>query len=427
MGTEAESAVAALAAALKDEDVSVRSSAVWSLQRLGPLSASAVPRLAEALEDEDPGVREMALSTLSQIGHGDAEVARAILESVRRETNRSAGSTGALRGQERLLRDTAQALGRSDPTAVAVLVRALGDDDSRVRWVGVYALGTMGRPSAKDAVPALTEALSDRSRYVAQWAAHALAQIGPPAKAALPRLTEALAHEDALLRVRAAEAIWRIDPQGGIAVVPVLIDVLLGKEEGNHGGVQQMPPGARETNSPHDEKPELDMIDQIQPIVEGETALAADILGRMGPVAVPALIELLNHRERGVRYWATRSLASIGADASAAVPALLGRLEDEDPNIRIGAAMALVRIDREEAGGRGIKYLIDTLKNPRDLRSRIEAASALNEISPLPEEAVRALREAAQDGGGPLAKAAGEALKKVDRTMHPSATTGSRP
>ena len=62
------SAVAPLAEALGDADVSVRVSAAMALDNMGPLAAPAVPALIRALRDPDAKVRPWAARALGSIG-----------------------------------------------------------------------------------------------------------------------------------------------------------------------------------------------------------------------------------------------------------------------------------------------------------------------------------------------------------------------
>ena len=56
-----------------------------------------------------------------------------------------------------------------------------------VRYASAQAMGQIG-PDAREAVPALIEALMDTVADVRYWSALALGRIGPEAKAAVPTL-----------------------------------------------------------------------------------------------------------------------------------------------------------------------------------------------------------------------------------------------
>jgi HEAT repeat protein len=103
--------------------------------------------------------------------------------------------------------------------SIPALVRALEDDDARVRGNAATALGRIGKaadseiarsglgPPLKTAVAGLAAALKDDVPTVRQEAAAALAGIGTHAKDALPALERAKQDSDALVREWANVAI----------------------------------------------------------------------------------------------------------------------------------------------------------------------------------------------------------------------------
>jgi radical SAM protein with 4Fe4S-binding SPASM domain len=85
-------------------------------------------------------------------------------------------------------------MGPQAKEAVPALTDALKDGDATVRSGAASALGAVG-PEAKPAVPALMELLRDKEQYVRVGAARALGSIGPEAKAAVPALIQAYMDE----------------------------------------------------------------------------------------------------------------------------------------------------------------------------------------------------------------------------------------
>ena len=77
--------------------------------------------------------------------------------------------------------------------------------------------------------------------------------------------------------------------------------------------------------------------------------LASEALARIGPPAVPSLVQALNHRDPQVRREATRVLMRMGPDAKSAAPELTQLLDDEDELVRKYAAKALGNIGPEAA------------------------------------------------------------------------------
>jgi HEAT repeat protein len=111
--------------------------------------------------------------------------------------------------------------------------------------------------------------------------------------------------------------------------------------------------------------------------------------------AVQGLLDALRSPEAPVRLSAAQGLAERGAESRAAVGALLHTsLHDDDPAVRLAAAVALARIDRREKAV--VPLLIRALKEGDDGRRWI-AADCLAEIGPVAREAVPVLEELLTD------------------------------
>lgn len=93
---------------------------------------------------------------------------------------------------------------------------------------------------------------------------------------------------------------------------------------------------------------ELPVPDSPAPL-KSEEDLAAEALSRIGPPAVPMLVEALGSPDLSVRKRALEVLLRMGPDAKQAVPALVALLEDDDEELRKGAAVALGRIGPDSA------------------------------------------------------------------------------
>lgn len=93
-----------------------------------------------------------------------------------------------------------------------------------------------------------------------------------------------------------------------------------------------------------------------------EQEAAADALGRIGPAAVPGLIEALRSSDPTVRRKAADVLGRLGSDAKDATPDLVRLLDDPDESVRKAAARTLGRIGppAEEA----VPALMRTLLQP---------------------------------------------------------------
>lgn len=107
---------------------------------------------------------------------------------------------------------------------------------------------------------------------------------------------------------------------------------------------------------------------------------AADVLGRIGPVTIPRLLEVLKGENTQARAGAARALRKIGPVASvAAVSTLINTLRDGVEIERHSAAAALGNIG--PAAIAAVPELTRALMDGDD-QVRDEAAKALGQIRP---------------------------------------------
>ena len=111
-------------------------------------------------------------------------------------------------------------------SVVAALAGALADDHINVAQGAAFSLEQIG-PGAKDAVPALIEALQSSKDLVPLMASRALGAIGPPAAEAVPTLIENLKSPKRETRQGAALALGKMGPAAH-AAIPLLIKELDG-------------------------------------------------------------------------------------------------------------------------------------------------------------------------------------------------------
>lgn len=163
---------------LKSPDPETRRLAAKEIGDLGAGAKEAVPALAAALKDGDKFVRRFAAQSLAKIGE-PAVGARDALAGVLKNPQE----------QREVQEAAAQALSVAGKKGVAPLADAVKNTalHSSVRTRAADSLGLIG-PEAKDAVPALMEAL--KAQDVRLNAATALGKIGPEAKPAAEKLQE---------------------------------------------------------------------------------------------------------------------------------------------------------------------------------------------------------------------------------------------
>jgi HEAT repeat protein len=398
-------------------------------QRLAALDAATGPAreaaVLAALEDEAPTVRERAVRLAAR--HIEPQVLGALVADGANAARRN----GALSALERqgpyavphlveLLRSSdsdvvmfsLQVLARiGDPVSTTRILPLLEHPDANVAQAAIEALGRM---RAGDAVPALLELL-DRNVWLQLAAVNALGEIGDPAA------TRALLGlvPDSFVAEQAVRALQRITaPESLQPLLELLVRVrerpLRGAILEACGVVLELHPDAslageafaralagearaelvaflgEALSTPPDAEPEADAPAQAAAgiaLVAGLQELYIAVLRRIAagspwaePLwrarAVPTdaeLTALLGHGDALVR----RGLLLAGRFGPAALPALLARLDDGDPEVRAAACRALGAAGDARAAGVLVERLRTSEGDERD-----EAAAALGRFPP---------------------------------------------
>lgn len=213
--------VRALIAALSSSSTAVQEAAEGAFGRIGE---KAVPEMLEFLKDPDADVRSRAARGLGATGETTLTVP-ALLYALKdsSESVHNAAWKVLLDNADRFTPALNEALNHSDAAVrseaanilneieerytetLSTLRRNLYSDelDEEVRYDAVRALGKLGRTKASDVVPALIDALKDRSASVRAQAARELSGFGKKAADAVPALMEA-ASKDSDQSVRSA-------------------------------------------------------------------------------------------------------------------------------------------------------------------------------------------------------------------------------
>lgn len=248
------------------------------------------------------------------------------------------------------------------------LLKSMNEPDPEVRWRSEFALGRVGPAGLK----ALAGALRNDSPDIRKNAAFVLGANGKKAKIAVPALIDALADQTEGVRVWAAHALGEIDPQDS-SVSAALIRSL------------------------RDSSPDVRRV-----------ILA--VLIRLGPQASgasTALADLLQDADAGIRARTCVAYRQIGPYGKAGIPALVGRLGDPDADVRDKASEALMKI-----GPEGVPALTRALKE-RDANVRRAAAEILGSFGAESKGSSTDLQDASKDADAGVAKAATEALKRI--------------
>ena len=364
-------------AMLKDPQGAFMGPEIRALGQLGRQSEAVVPMLVELLDDQNRGVRAKAALTLAEIGPQAKAAVPALLETLKRDPDSF----------------IAVSLRRLDPdadTVVPTLVEMLRNENPEVRIAAANVLAEFG-PQAKAAAPALSNMRNDKDERVRAYTAVALWKIDQQVPA-VSVLTEQLKVNDLQMCRFAARMLSEIGPQAEKAV-PALIQVM------------------RKRSEPKDEMEKM----RQQRLLNNVRPIAAEALAKIGPAAVPLLIDALSDEDQGVRRFVAGALATIGPDAKAALPQLTKLLESENPNLRTEAACAVWRIAKQKEPT--VSVLIDVVKQGK-YDSNVYAARALGEIGADAEAAIPVLIEIVKgsgkfEHGGGVQSFATDALGKI--------------
>lgn len=377
-----ERAVSQLGRVLGDPDVEVRIAAAEALANAGRSEAALA--LLGHLDDSSPQVRRAVVMALGVLGDKRAVVPligkiQDAQPQVRRAVAHTLGELGerratavlilALRDPDESVRSEALgALGElRDPEAVSSVSASVEHDTSSA--VKAAALDTLGRIGSSEAVTALSKALSGDDAELTEAARAALVRVGEPA---VPRLIDCLGGQPPpSVADQCAMALGELHAKRAGAVITSALDRGVVSVRGGLLALGSLADPAnlptvleRLTESdPLVRKSAIEaalaLLDPahpdgraVEPIARGlerarqsraERLLLVALLGRTGsPRAVPWLLPLISDSDdielRAVAIEALGSLGRAGQDVR-----LLPALEDQEPSVRLAAALALNR------------------------------------------------------------------------------------
>ncbi|MEL7226958.1 MAG: HEAT repeat domain-containing protein, partial [Cyanobacteria bacterium J06576_12] len=309
-------------------------------------------------------------------------------------------------------------IGPEAEAAIPALITVLEDEELRPR--AATALSQIGAA----AIPALVAAANDEDEALRFYAASTLSEIGTVAEVAVPILVAALESED--LRYRAAAALGDYGPEAAAAVNALIA----GLNDEDSIFLYRVTNSLIEIGAV--------AVPQLAVALEAEAEdvryQAAGILESIEPAAsaaVPALLAALNDQNEGVRDAAIQALRRLtkryGEDVSAdaakdydLVPTLITALYYQDSSIRAIAAELLGNLGPEA------KYSVPALigaLNDSETTVRRQAASALGKIGPAAAVATPALVVLIEDADTTVRRAAVSALKEIGEEIGPTAET----
>ena len=270
--------------------------------------------------------------------------------------------------------------------ALPALVRALEDEEGKVREAAAHAIGQMG----PEALPTLSSMLTHSDKYVRRNAIWALGKLGPLARASLQDVCRSLKDPDPRTASGAAQALGNMGADGDDAI-PYLTEAMRGTNivlcRLAAKALSQIGPSALATLIAH--------LQHSDPFVRGESALA---LGWMGPTArssVPFLAQLVRGKQSFPLSATPPPTGMLTREA------VLGEAEQIENDLDQGSGLVTptaAPVSEEVATE-------DTC--------RVYAAQALGRMGPAAIEAISDLRVAARYGPDPLRQAAKQALRQI--------------
>ncbi|HEU4836329.1 MAG TPA: HEAT repeat domain-containing protein, partial [Pyrinomonadaceae bacterium] len=141
----------------------------------------------------------------------------------------------------------------------------------------------------------------------------------------------------------------------------------------------------------------------------------SEIIRRIGPPAIPLLLELLRHREVSFRRFAADAFIDMAPDTVSIQPALRRALRDEDSMVAADAARALGALRKRASPS--VPALVKALSH-EEPHVRIYAAEALASIGPDASAATKDLARALSDPVPGVRWGAGEALASIGPAAH---------
>ena len=148
----------------------------------------------------------------------------------------------------------------------------------------------------------------------------------------------------------------------------------------------------------------------LDPDSENLHLVTLEIIRRIGPPAIPLLVDLLRHESLAVRRDAVDALIDLAPDTESIQAALRQALTDEDSTVAGDAARALGALGKRATPSVGA--LVKTLSHD-DPYVRVYAAEAMASIGPSAATATNALAEALGDPIPGVRWAACEALASI--------------
>ena len=414
-GAKAKPAISELNSTIKDKNADVRFVVAQALGNIG--AEDVVPALTEALQDQDENVRFAAAEALVKLG-SDAKAAIPVLMKTLRDGNwfvrtRAANAFVHLAPQSSSLTPALIEAALNNPLEESPWFG--GDIESKLqrqqRIPTVLAFDALAEIGAEAAPPLIESLKSDGILARSRNPTLALVEMGSKASSdeVVTLLIQALQHPDWTIRKKAALALGSI---GSKAAIPALVNAAPSRWVGHPGdalGQIGFKVILNKKRIPSKEEGVVSVIPTLAAALQDEDwqirTIATAALGlTSSEAAIPFLDSSLRDQDWRVRSTAATALGKINSDKTvnslaialqdqdwrvrrnavyAAVyaieqsdqttPILLRLLNDDNENVRLGAAITL--------GGESdlaVPILINALQHNKDAVARLDALSLLS-------------------------------------------------
>lgn len=333
VGKIGKGAVPAVTPLLEDGDPLTRFYAAWSLGQIGPDAAAAVPKLLPLMRDKDASVRRKTIYALRRINVLDEGAARVLV--------------GMIADPDVDVRPEVQeALVATGPPAVPLLEPLLEHKEQLQRET---AFAILAKISTKHdaALPALVSGLSSKHYYLRVAVSHHLSTLELKDAKTIAALGRALSDSHILVCRQAALALKKAGAAAKpatSALVTALLD--MDAETGQH---------------------------------------ARDALSAIGHDARPDLRPRLRDKDRAVRLKTAQVFLFFLDERKEATPVLLDLLKEEEPSVRLDAALLLTQaqIEGKAALGTAAAFIENKEQPLRELALTIAIRWLLHEPSAL--------------------------------------------
>lgn len=400
-GPAASDALPNLHACLTAQSIVVRLSAARAALLIDAADLASQNVLQSACKNEQGAPQEFAEGVLAEIVIGLTEQLRHVDPAVR------------LAAVIRL-----EQLGTIAASATPAIIATVADKDLIVRVHAARAALRTGAPT-QQIVEVVTDLLVPERFDVLRVAALILVEIGPEAQDALPKLHECLQASSIAVRLHAAEAALRIEPTDRRALSELKAGIESHATDARYFSVNALGVAVLDDDEAvfalqcalSDPSPKVATAAALhlsrtnglarhaapgaeagdQPFAQ---AVATDDPNPISP-EVAIWIENLSDAADLVRQAAAIRLAIAGPAARDAVPALIDRLGDPDPVVRLHVAQALWEIERSAYPI--LPVLVDLLLTNR-ADTRIGAVYTLGRMGPVASGTVPWLTQLLKQG-----------------------------